>query len=74
MSCQLIFGIWCFNFAGALLVFDVRTGEQTREIKLDSSRLHLCPKQLLLASGSVICDYGNELRIVRFPLVNDKCE
>lgn len=66
--------IYFFLFLGSLLVIDVRTGEQTREIKLDSCRQHLCPKMLLLACGSVICDYGNELRIVRFPLVTDKCE
>lgn len=59
---------------GSLLIWDVRTGEQTREIKLDCANLHLCPKKILFASGSVICDYGNEMRIVRFPLVTDKCD
>lgn len=59
---------------GSLLIWDVRTGEQTREIKLDCANLHLCPKKILFACGSVICDYGNEMRIVRFPLVTDKCD
>lgn len=61
-------------FLGSLLIWDVRTGEQTREIQLDCANLHLCPKKILFACGSVICDYGNEMRIVRFPLVTDKCD
>lgn len=62
------------NFAhlGSLIVWDVRTAEPTREVKLDCANLQLCPKMLLPASGSVICDYGNELRIVRFPMIADK--
>lgn len=60
---------------GALLVWDVRTGEPAHEVKLDGSNRQLCPKIMLPSYGSVICDYGNQLRIVRFPLVtSDKCE
>lgn len=55
-------------------MWDVRSGEPTREVKLDCENLQLCPKMLLPAAGSVLCDYGNELRIVRFPLVADKSE
>ncbi|KAG4069729.1 hypothetical protein HA402_008567 [Bradysia odoriphaga] len=58
--------------SGSLIVWDVRTAEPTREVKLDCANLQLCPKILLPASGSVICDYGNELRIVRFPMIADK--
>lgn len=60
--------------SGSLIVWDVRTGEPTREVKLDFANTQLCPKLLLPAAGSVICDYGSELRIVRFPLVADKSE
>lgn len=57
------------------MIWDVRSGEQTREIKLDCLNSHFCAKKILFASGSVICDYGNEMRIVRFPVVNsDKCD
>lgn len=56
-------------------MWDVRTGEPTREVKLDCANTQLCPKVLLPAAGSVICDYGSELRIVRFPLAAiDKSE
>lgn len=54
---------------GSLIVWDIRTGEPIREVKLDCSNLQLCPKTMLPACGSVICDYGNQLRIVRFPMV-----
>ncbi|XP_058460282.1 sterol regulatory element-binding protein cleavage-activating protein isoform X2 [Malaya genurostris] len=60
---------------GSLVVWDVRTGDVAREVKLDCSNSQLNPKIMLPASGSVICDYGNQMRIVRFPLVAaDKCE
>ncbi|XP_013118065.2 sterol regulatory element-binding protein cleavage-activating protein [Stomoxys calcitrans] len=57
---------------GSLIVWDVRTGEPAREVKLDFSNLHLCPKIMMLAYDSVVCDYGNEIRVVRFPIVADK--
>ncbi|XP_065077845.1 sterol regulatory element-binding protein cleavage-activating protein [Ochlerotatus camptorhynchus] len=60
---------------GSLVVWDVRTGEVAREVKLDCSNSQLSPKIMLPACGSVICDYGNQMRIVRFPLVAaDKCD
>ncbi|KAL1398702.1 hypothetical protein pipiens_020132, partial [Culex pipiens pipiens] len=60
---------------GSLIVWDVRTGEAVREVKLDCSNSQLSPKIMLPACGSIICDYGNQMRIVRFPLVAaDKCE
>lgn len=61
-------------YLGSLIVWDVRSGEPTREVQLDCENLQLCPKMLLPAAGSVLCDYGNELRIVRFPLVADKID
>ncbi|XP_055613113.1 sterol regulatory element-binding protein cleavage-activating protein [Uranotaenia lowii] len=60
---------------GSLVVWDVRTGEVVREVKLDCSNSQLSPRVMLPACGSVICDYGSQMRIVRFPLVAaDKCE
>uniref|UniRef100_A0A1Q3F4Q8 Sterol regulatory element-binding protein cleavage-activating protein n=1 Tax=Culex tarsalis TaxID=7177 RepID=A0A1Q3F4Q8_CULTA len=60
---------------GSLIVWDVRTGEAVREVKLDCSNSQFSPKIMLPACGSIICDYGNQMRIVRFPLVAaDKCE
>ncbi|KAH8288983.1 hypothetical protein KR054_003617 [Drosophila jambulina] len=58
---------------GSLIVWDVRTGQPAREVKLDFANRQLCPKIMMLACDSVICDYGNEIRVVRFPIVADKC-
>ncbi|KAH8367195.1 hypothetical protein KR084_007635 [Drosophila pseudotakahashii] len=58
---------------GSLIVWDVRTGQPAREVKLDFANLQLCPKIMMLACDSVVCDYGNEIRVVRFPIVADKC-
>uniref|UniRef100_A0A0A1XSA2 Sterol regulatory element-binding protein cleavage-activating protein n=1 Tax=Zeugodacus cucurbitae TaxID=28588 RepID=A0A0A1XSA2_ZEUCU len=57
---------------GSLIVWDVRTGEPAREVKLDRANSLLCPKKLMLTGDAVVCDYGNELRVVRFPIVSDK--
>jgi len=63
------------SILGSLIVWDVRTGDTSREVKLDCANLQLCPKLMLPVFGSVICDYGNQLRLVRFPLVTtDKSE
>lgn len=59
---------------GSLIVWDVRTGDPMREVKLDCANSQLCPKIILPASDCIICDYGNELRIIRFPLVAEKTE
>ncbi|XP_059607670.1 sterol regulatory element-binding protein cleavage-activating protein [Phlebotomus argentipes] len=59
---------------GSLIVWDVRTGEPTREVKLDSANSQLCPRLVLASSDCVICDYGNELRIIRFPLTAGKMD
>ncbi|CAO1392652.1 unnamed protein product [Diamesa tonsa] len=60
---------------GALLVWDVKEGKPAHEVKLDRSEFRqISPKIMLPSYGSVICDYGNQLRIVRFPLVTTKCE
>ncbi|KAH8372904.1 hypothetical protein KR009_007686 [Drosophila setifemur] len=58
---------------GSLIVWDVRTGQPAREVKLDFANMQLCPKIMMLAGDSVVCDYGNEIRVVRFPIVADKC-
>ncbi|GLH11360.1 F-box/WD repeat-containing protein 7 [Gryllus bimaculatus] len=59
---------------GSLVVWDVRTGVPVRVVKLGHSDKCVFVKQILLLRDSVVCDYSNQLRIVRFPLVTDKCE
>ncbi|RZF38724.1 hypothetical protein LSTR_LSTR014382 [Laodelphax striatellus] len=56
---------------GSLVVWDVRSGEAVRIVKLGYADnclfvQHLVPLRM---RNSVVCDYGSQLRIVRFPLV-----
>ncbi|XP_039279240.1 sterol regulatory element-binding protein cleavage-activating protein [Nilaparvata lugens] len=56
---------------GSLVVWDVRSGEPVRIVKLGYADnclfvQHLVPLRM---RNSVVCDYGSQLRIVRFPLV-----
>ena len=54
---------------------DVKNGHVKHEVKLDRSEMsrQITPKILLPSYGQIICDFGHELRIVRFPL-HDKNE
>lgn len=57
--------------SNALVIWDVRSGENVRTIGLGH-----CPfvfvKHLIMLRDAVLCDYGNQLRIVRFPLIYNK--
>lgn len=59
---------------GALLVWDVRTGEPVKEVRLDCANAQLSAKVIVPAGDCVVCDFGMELRIVRFPLVAEKVD
>nr|XP_018911050.1 PREDICTED: sterol regulatory element-binding protein cleavage-activating protein [Bemisia tabaci]XP_018911059.1 PREDICTED: sterol regulatory element-binding protein cleavage-activating protein [Bemisia tabaci] len=57
---------------GSLIVLDVRTGETMHAVKLGHSDSSVFISQILPLIDSVFCNYGNQLRIVSFPLVRDK--
>ena len=59
---------------GSLIVWDVRTGDPVRVVKLGHNDGSVFVKQILPLRDSVACDYSNQLRIVRFPLVVNKCD
>lgn len=61
-------------FQGSLVVWDVRTGEAVREVRLGHTDSCIFIKQMLALRDSVVCDYGRQLRIIRFPLVSDKLD
>lgn len=63
------------TLSGALLVWDVKDGHVKHEVKLDRSEMsqQITPKIMLPSFGSIITDFGHQLRIVRFPL-HDKNE
>lgn len=54
---------------------DVKDGHVKHEVKLDRSEMsqQITPKMLIPSFGQIICDFGHELRVVRFPL-HDKNE
>lgn len=56
---------------GGLALWDVRTGDCVRNIVLGHSP-YVFVRQLLLVRDAVLCDFGRELRIVRFPLITHK--
>ncbi|KAG8239294.1 hypothetical protein J437_LFUL019075 [Ladona fulva] len=63
---------------GSLVVWDVRTGDPVRIVRLGNNDSCVFVKQILLLrdggaggwGGEAICDYGNQLRIVRFPMAS----
>lgn len=60
---------------GSLSAWDVRTGDTIRKVTLGNQDNCVFVKQVIHLSdesNSIVCDYGAELRIVRFPLLHDK--
>ncbi|XP_071451860.1 sterol regulatory element-binding protein cleavage-activating protein, partial [Hetaerina americana] len=63
---------------GSLVVWDVRTGDPVRIVRLGNCDSCIFVKQILLLrdggaggwGGEALCDYGNQLRIVRFPMAS----
>lgn len=56
------------------MVWDVRTGEPVREVRLGHKDGCIFVKQMLTLRGSVVCDFGRQLKVVRFPSVSDKMD
>ncbi|KAL7307009.1 hypothetical protein TKK_0000758 [Trichogramma kaykai] len=59
---------------GSLIVWDVRIGEPIREVRLGHKDSCTFIKQMIPLRDSIVCDFGRQLRIVRFPLVSDKLD
>ncbi|KAK4879556.1 hypothetical protein RN001_007702 [Aquatica leii] len=57
--------------SGGLVVWDVRNGECVKTIALGHSPF-VFVRQMLLVRDVVLCDFGNQLRMVRFPLITNK--
>lgn len=61
-------------YQGSLVVWDVRSCEPVRVVALGRGDACVFVRQLLLLGDGVACDFGNQLRVVRFPMVADKTE
>lgn len=59
--------------SGDLVIYDVQTGDTIRTISLGHSPIVFI-KQLIMLRDAVLCDFGNQLRIVRFPLITHKSD
>ncbi|BES99776.1 cleavage-activating protein [Nesidiocoris tenuis] len=59
---------------GSLVIWDVRSGDPVRLVKLGHADSTVCVSTILPLRDAVACDYGNSLRVVRFPLVRDKSD
>ncbi|GLV41628.1 SREBP cleavage activating protein [Carabus blaptoides fortunei] len=57
---------------GSLMLLDVRTGDTVRSVTLGHHDNCVFVKQMLLLRDAIVCDYGTQLRIVRFPLITHK--
>ncbi|XP_045470595.1 sterol regulatory element-binding protein cleavage-activating protein isoform X1 [Harmonia axyridis] len=55
----------------SLVLWDCRSGQCVRTIQLGRSP-YVNIKQLILLRDAVLCDYGNQLRVVKFPLITHK--
>ncbi|KAL1513489.1 hypothetical protein ABEB36_002893 [Hypothenemus hampei] len=56
---------------GGLVIWDVRNGDCVRTITLGRDPFVFI-KQLILLRDAILCDYGKQLRIVKFPLITHK--
>ncbi|KAI5700000.1 hypothetical protein M8J76_009773 [Diaphorina citri] len=59
---------------GSLVIINVRTAETVRVIKLGNADNCVFIHQITPLSDGIVCDYNNQLRIVRFPIVKDKTQ
>lgn len=55
---------------GSLLVWDVRTGEPIRVVRLGDADDSTFVRHVVVVRDNVICDYGTQLRIVSFPMIS----
>ncbi|CAH0401898.1 unnamed protein product [Chilo suppressalis] len=54
----------------SLTVYDLSSGEVIRRVLLGQSDGCIFVRQILPLKDAIVCDYANQLRIVRFPLVS----
>jgi hypothetical protein len=59
---------------GSLIVWDVRTGRSVRAVRLGHRDNAVFVRQIMGCADAVLCDYGSQLRLVRFPSVVNKMD
>ncbi|XP_049885898.1 sterol regulatory element-binding protein cleavage-activating protein [Pectinophora gossypiella] len=57
-----------------LTVYDLSSGDVIRRVLLGQTDGCIFVRQILPLKDAIVCDYANQLRIVRFPLVSRLCD
>lgn len=65
-TCTFIAVSLCWQ-QGSLVFWDIELGKPIRLVKLGDSDSSVFVQQMALLDGAVACDYGCEIRVVRFP-------
>lgn len=61
-----------FRFQGYLYLWDIYRGQLKKQVKLGCSDDADCVRFIQVIDHTVVCDYGNELRVTSFPTVLEK--
>ncbi|KAL3831431.1 hypothetical protein ACJMK2_023182 [Sinanodonta woodiana] len=60
---------------GCLYLWDVSKGELVRVVTLaDQERIAFIHHILAMENSTIVCDFGNEIKVIHFPLVLEKAE
>ena len=59
---------------GQLVVWDARLPDPVRRVKLGSSDKTHSVRMMQHLSDTIACNYGNQMRLVRFPMLFDKID
>ena len=57
---------------GSLVVWDVRSGEPIRQVRLGCADSSTFIRHIVVVRDNVICDYGTQLRIISFPMMSTR--
>ncbi len=60
---------------GCLYMWDVSKGEVLRVVQLGDTDYSVFVRQIHAVSNStIVCDYGNQMRVIHFPAVLEKTD
>ncbi|GAB6026796.1 hypothetical protein CHUAL_013289 [Chamberlinius hualienensis] len=59
---------------GSLGVWDIRTGTAIRSVRLGDVDERVLVRHIHNVEHTIVCDYGNQLRVVQFPAIFEKNE
>lgn len=63
-----------FILKGSLGVWDIRMGDPVRIVQLGHADDRVLVRQIRHVGHTIVCDYGKQLRVVRFPAIVEKVD